>query len=280
MTNYSVNIEDAPKLGILDCINEGYLGLIRNFKTFLKISIAPIINFLMVYIMLLPAFILGPNANFVESLICLLWLVICMPVYVYVFWQALLSVIAISYFAKDVYEHKPIQKASTYYAYVKYHGTSYIKYLLWASLFCLIITVISAAVFIFEVFYLENRALSFATIIILTAISILIIAAYQFGQLYWAYNDKTNSLNVFIKGFIKGMENSLKVLLLIIIWNFGLILPVVAIKTVINAVFSTLVYNPVILYNTTDFIVGLYIVIVGCTSTFVLTRYYFSIMKK
>ncbi len=277
-------LENAPKLGVLKSVYIGYCSLFKNLKQFIKFCY-PVIPLLV--ICFIPALLdltksLSPIALLGAAFLLAIVGIACTC---FGFWKFLQGIVAVSYFAKDIYENKPVQNFTTYFKYVQAHTKSYVK--LWLQL-CLASIVF--AIGIVGLIFLSVLALRYiiqdpkvaigVQTLVVTAIAIILVPLWivllsNIPAIFWAYNDKTYPLNSISESINAAYKHPFTLVGAVILIN----LPWAVAEQLFNFMAPPLLNN---LYATSGMLVlgTLVFVISTYTFSYVYTRYHFEFIKK
>ena len=188
--NEFLNLEQIPKEGLLKALKEGLIALIKNKNTFFKM-LTPIYVFLLYIFIscLLP----GKENDYIDFILCIILFFVCAYLFI--------GISAVSYFAKDALENKPIRRASNYFNYVNHYFASLFKlYILKLILFLIL------SFSYFEVTKITNGN---EIMVLMQNFVVFFFAFTSVADIFWAYQDKKHPLKSFvdaIKTFFKSSK--------------------------------------------------------------------------
>lgn len=208
MENQITNLENAPQIGIIQCLKQGIVECYKNFTQIAKMAIPVIHITLGCILMVLPIFfihapkfvLIGSFGFFIVGVVYFIW----------AFWQYLIGITAVSYLAKDIFENKEIKSPEEYFSYVKEYGKSYVKYWLLVSL----IYIILAVIFVGIGFILAKLKLNIVFLIFTICLCAMLLWPFSLGigisYYFWAYGDKTRVLDCIFKSIKTVYQNAIK----------------------------------------------------------------------
>ena len=174
-----LNLEQAPKIGILKAVKEGCIALIKNRFAFFKMQAPIAILLFLVFANYIALFFKFHDLDIMLNLI-----------YTFACVYFAIGISAISYLAKDIYENKPIQKPSVYFDYVKFHFLSLSKLYIFKIILYLVLSFLYISIMniqdgkdVYDLMY------NFA---------ILYFSFTSITDIFWAYQDKIHPINSFI----------------------------------------------------------------------------------
>ena len=263
-----ISLESCKKIGIIDCLCQGITAFFKNFVPFCKMLL-PILWIALSSILLgvstFFVIISMTSENIIFIIFAVLFFIFSACVFGYSFWRYLIGMVAVSYLAKDIYENKEIQNQKDYYYYVDVHTKSYAKYWLYNALLS-IGWIIILAVLCKGAFYIFQNYISLFIPYIIGIIAFLIISipfviGLAFSTCFWAYQDKNKPY--------EAIKNAIKISYKKVFAVFGyfilLYISIFAIEYLLRKI------SPV-LSTIFDLFAGYFTI-------FIMTRYYFDIIK-
>ncbi len=281
MTCEIKNLEDRAPIGILCCFKEAFVAFFYNMIPFFKVAKPAFLIFLSVMLSYaFPLSLLFFDLDFITIYIAPLISIYGIILFCYSYWKSLLGSVAVSYLAKDIYENKPVQKASRYYEYVSAHRGSYIKFLLWIVLF----EVIMWCYYILRYTSTLLPRQSLFLHIFIAVFTLFCLMVFKMSLFFWAYGDKTHPLDRIGDSFVYSAKKFSSLfwffVLIIVLWSIINYPLVTAIQHLPSFPFLKTGIKPMFFMVMSIAVSLAYTTVESYFLNFIYTRYYFDIVKK
>lgn len=273
MQNQIKRIEDFESVNVFKGFIEANIALFTSLPTAIAITIPLFLLILSFIIISFGYFLLTETDNVV---FLLLYTLISLVLFSYSFWQSLLSFGAITYLIKDTLEGKKIQKAKTYFGYVKQHTKSYIKYWLWNSLLqtlCLLIILFVRFIDTITQDSITLGILGSSFNVFLYIITGLLFFASIISLHYWAYNEKEKALPSILKAIKQTFKDPLPIVVFFALVALVLFAP-------LYLTFTSYYTDNILIIFLLDLMRFFMLMLTSFYLYATFTRYYFAYIKK
>lgn len=280
MSNEILSLETAEPISMFSSLKAGLKAFADNFVPFLKMCRFPVLNIVSMLLMFSPLFAIKTKLGFGGFIFGGILFIVGLVLFFTSFWKSLLGVVAVSYFAKDIYENKPVQEPSKYFSYVEKYSFEYLKFNLWLLLFGIIFVILYfiavAAIVAFSVIPYMSLIGMCAGVIISVLFFGTSMYGLMFAYIFWAYGDKNDNISIIKNAVLTSAKNVFSVFVLFFILTsiipaviyfvclipVGIILGLESIKTASSVLSMLLMW------------------FIYYFAMFVSTRYYFAVIKK